>query len=394
MALLSSLKRRWMNLWNPPGFQPIFFAMESLHLTRAYYVAAELGIADLLQERPRDVAELAEATGTDPKSLFRILRALAAFGVFAQDRQGRFRLTRRARVLLGDAPGSLRSWVRMFGRPEIWQGYAQTLEAVKTGLPSFQLAHGANFYDYLADHSETREAFFGGLGCWTERQSAEIVKAYDFGRFRTIMDLGGGPGSLLSHILLAHPKVRGILFDRPEILRLAEVRFAAAGLGDRCQPVAGNFMDVLPRGADACIIKNTLCDWTDENAARLLRNCHSAMEPGGTLLLFDAVVDPRNGRDRIVKLLDLEISSLLPGGMRTAAELTALVEGCGFSQIKLHPTAAVDIQVIEAVKTTETVPSVLAPANRRAEAARLKLALTLPAVPPTPAPARVAVPAD
>jgi SAM-dependent methyltransferase len=367
--------------------------MESLHLARAYYVAAELGIADLLKERPRDVAELAAATGTDPNSLFRMLRALAAFGVFAQDRQGRFRLTRRARVLLSDAPGSLRSWVRMMGRPEIWQGYAHTLEAVKTGVPSFQLAHGTSYYEYMADHCETREAFFGGLGCWTEWQSSAIVKAYDFGRFATILDIGGGTGSLLSHVLLAHPKVRGILFDRPETLRLAEARFATAGLGERCQAVAGNYMDVLPRGADACIVKNTLCDCNDESAARLLGNCHSALEPGGTLLLIDAVVDPRSGRDRIVKLLDLEISALLPGGMRTAAELAALAEGCGFGQIKVHPTAAVDIQIIEAVKVAETVASAQTSARRQAEPARIKLAVPLPTGPPVPATTRSALPA-
>jgi SAM-dependent methyltransferase len=380
-----------MSLWNPPGFQPVFFTMESLHLARAYYVAAELGIADLLAERPRDIADLAAATGTDPTSLFRMLRALAAFGVFAQDRQGRFCMTRRARVLLSDSPGSLRSWVRLMGRPEIWQGHARTLEAVKTGTAPFELAHGEPFYQYLAGHRETREAFFAGLGCWTEWQSREIVKAYDFGRFATIMDVGGGTGSLLSHILLANPKGRGILFDRPETLRLAEQRFAAAGLGDRCRAVAGTFFDALPRGADACIIKNTLCDCSDENAARLLSNCHTAMEPGGTLLVIDAVVDPRSGRDRIVKLLDLEISSLLPGGMRTAAELVALAERCGFGQIKVHPTAAVDIQIIEAVTTTETVAAAEARVNREAEPARLKVAVPLPVVPAVPAPARSAV---
>jgi SAM-dependent methyltransferase len=366
--------------------------MESVHLARAYYVAAELGIADLLQERPRGIAELAAATGSDQTSLFRMLRALAAFGVFAQDRQGRFRLTRRARVLLSNAPGSMRDWIRFMGRSEVWQGYAQSLEAVKTGIPSFQLAHGQHFYDYLDSHRETREAFFGGLGCWTEWQSAEIVKAYDFGRFRTVMDIGCGNGSLLSHILLANPKSRGILLDRPETLRLAVTRIAAAGLAERCQAVAGDFIEALPRGADACIIKNTLCDCSDEHAVRLLSHCHSALEPGGTLLWIDAVVDPRNGRDRIVKLLDLEISSLLPGGMRTAAELGALAASCGFGEIKIHATSAVDVQIIEAVKTTETVPAAAALADHKTQQARLKIAVPPAPVPAVPAPARTAVP--
>ncbi|HTU23888.1 MAG TPA: methyltransferase [Pirellulales bacterium] len=378
MSLLSRWKRRLMALWNPPGFQGVFFAIESLHLARAYYVAAELGIADLLAERELSIDELAAATGSDARALDRILRALAAFGVFAQDRVGRYRLTRRAQVLRSDVPGSLRAWVRMMARPEMWQAYARSLDAVKSGTPAFQLAHGQHFYDYLGRHADTREAFFAGLGCWTEWQSSQLVKAFDFGRYGTIMDVGGGGGSLLSHILAAHENLRGILFDRPETLSLAEARFAAAGLTGRCRTIGGNFLEAIPRGADACIIKNTLCDWNDEGAARLLRNCHAALPPGGTLLWIDAVVDPRSGRDRIVKMLDLEISALLPGGMRTQDELVALAEHCGFGRINIHPTAVVDMQIIEAVKAAETVPAVVAEPERHAETVVLNVGLLLP----------------
>src|SRR5262245_55418490 len=117
MASLASSLGRWLfKLCNPPWFWGAALLVESLHLTRALYVAAELGVADLVAERPRDVAELAALSRSDEKSLGRILRALAAFRVFREDRQGRIHMTRRARVLLGEGRQSLRAWLTLMGR--------------------------------------------------------------------------------------------------------------------------------------------------------------------------------------------------------------------------------------------------------------------------------------
>src|SRR5262249_24016609 len=160
-------------LYNPPWHQPVCFLVESLHLMRSYYVAAELSIADLLAERPRNIAELAQATATDPVALHRMLRALASFGVFAENRSGQFRMTRRARILLSDGRASMRSWLVLTGRSELWQGFARTLDAVKTGTPAFELAHGVGFSDYLSANPELRATFFSAMNYWTEWQCRE-----------------------------------------------------------------------------------------------------------------------------------------------------------------------------------------------------------------------------
>src|SRR5437868_2833799 len=170
------LRRFFVRLYNPPWYQPVCFLVESLHLTRAYYVAAELGIADLLQERPRHINELARLTSTVPAALHRMLRTLASFGVFAENRRGEFRMTRRARVLLSEGRGSSRSWLILMGRTEIWQGLAQTLESVKTGVPGFELAHGVGFYEHLAANHELRATFTSAMHKWTEWQCRELVK--------------------------------------------------------------------------------------------------------------------------------------------------------------------------------------------------------------------------
>lgn len=347
-SFLSSVFGGLARLWNPPRYQWPFFVVESLHLTRAYYVAAELGIADLLAERPRTLAELATSTETDARSLYVMLRALAAFRVFAEDRHGRFRMTRRARVLLSDHPASLRSWLVFMGRTELWQGFACTLKAVKTGTPAFEVAHGVTYYEYLNQHPEFASTFFHALSSWTEWHCRQILKAYDFGRFPLIADVGGGLGCLIQQIVTAYPQVRGILFDQPETVRMAQPRFEAAGVSRRCQFAGGSFLESVPSGADLYVIKYVLNDFDDEQAGLILGNCRQAMSPEATLLVADTVLNPRNGTDRVVKLLDVERTSLLRGGMRTREEFEALLSRSGFDLIAVHSTAVLDLQLLEA----------------------------------------------
>ena len=356
-SLVSSVGRYFFNLFNPPWFGGVSFLVEQLHLTRAYYVAAELGIADLVNERPRDAAELAQATATDRASLYRILRALAAFRVFREDGEGRFHMTRRARVLLTEGRGSLRPWLTLMGSREVWQGFAQTLESVRTGVSAFELAHGQGFYNYLNEHPELGVTFAKAMSSWTDWHCRELTRAYDFGKFHTVLDLGGGMGSLVAHLLTRHPKLRGILFDQPQTIEMARRRFEAEGLANRCQFVGGSFLDGVPQGADACIIKHVLSDWDDNEAVTILRNCHQALEGDGTLLVVGAVLDPRNNTDRIVKLVDLEMSALVGGRLRTHTQWALLLARSGFRLAKVHATLVPDGQIIEARKVTAVVPA-------------------------------------
>lgn len=362
-SLISSAARFFFRLWNPPRFQGVGFLIASRNLLRAYCVAAELGIADLVHQRPRTLAELAEATQTDPTALHRILRALAAFGVFREDRHGRFHMTRRAGELLSDEPGSLRWWLVCVGRPEMCLGFCHSVESVRTGVPLFELAHKQGFYDYLATHPELRATFSKAMSTWTDWQRRELVRAFDFGRFHTVLDVGGGTGSLLEHILASHPRLRGILVDQPVPAGLATARFAEAGLSDRCDVVCGSFFDELPDGADLCILKHVVCDWHDNKVRTILRNCQRALPPGGTLLLLEAVIDPRNGTDRTVKLFDLEMQAFSGGGARTEAELKSLLEDSGFRFVRVRASAVPDCQIVEARRIESRLAGATLPAE-------------------------------
>ena len=215
-ARLSVFKRR------EPACQPIFWTLESVHLARAYYVVAELGIADRLRAGPMTCEALAAATGAHSPSLFRVLRALAAFGVFHQDPQGRFQLTRHAWPLLDGVPGSVRHWVLFTGRSVTWQAYERALESVRAGKPGFVVAHDKSFYQYCCDNPDLNHVFIQGMSGWTDWQSREIVQVYDFGSFTKIVDVGGGRGSLIMEVLRRYPQVHGVLYDLAESVEAAQ----------------------------------------------------------------------------------------------------------------------------------------------------------------------------
>ncbi len=352
MGLLRKLWQRLTGRYLPaelPG-EPIYWTLARVYLARAYYLAAELGLADHLDDGPRTAAELAEATRTDPRFLFRLLRALAAFGVVLEDEQGRFHLGPSGRALATHVSGSVRHWTRLVGHAPWWQGLALALEAVRQGKPGFELAHGQPFYTYLAEHPEYAETFVRGMSGWSDWHAPQLVQAYDFSRFGTIADIGGGNGSLLLEILQRYPQVRGILVDQPRTLEQARVRFEARGLDRRCRLVPADIRQTLPEGADAYVLKHVLRDWDDAQAARILRACHRAMPPEGRLLVIDALVDPANGRDRLLKLIDLEQMFILPGALRTQKEMEALLAEAGFRCVAIRRTSIADAAILEAAK--------------------------------------------
>jgi O-methyltransferase domain len=347
-SIVGSLWRRLAAIVNPPRYQSPFFVFAQIQLARAYYVAAQLQIAELVRERPRSAEELAAATGSDRDSLYRHLRLLAAFGVFAEDSAGKFCLTKRARLLLADEPGSLRPWILFEGQPELWQGYAHTLEAVKSGIPAFELANSMSYYQCVAERPTLAAAFYGALANWGDIHCQAVLAAFDFGRFAHVIDVGGGQGRLVELLLRANPHVHATLFDLADTIRQARERLATAGFGERCQFLAGSFFESVPSGADLYIVRDVLGDWNDEQAVQILATCRRAMKPEATLLISDTVIDPRNGRDRIAKLLDVQKASLMLGRKRTRAEFEALLDRAGLSLAAIHPTAVVDVQLLEA----------------------------------------------
>jgi hypothetical protein len=335
--------------WQDPWYQPPIWMLESVYLARAYYIAAELGIADLLQQQPRTCAELALATGTHERSLHRVLRALASFGVFGEDKRGTFRVTRRTWPLLSSDPRSLRDWILLVGSPAHGQVIAAALDVAKSGSSGYVVAHGRPFYQYCEENPAFAANFRRAMSHWTDLHSRAVAGKCDFGRFGTILDVGGGEGRLIIEILRRNAGTRGVLYDRPQTIDSAKLRLAEANLADRCTFVAGDFLENVPGGADAYVLKHVLRDWNDDDARTILANCHRAMTAASRLIVIDAMLDPRSSHDRLGKLLDLE-EMFLMGMLRTRDELQSLFDETGFRVLRVRRTNLPDVAIIEAAQ--------------------------------------------
>jgi hypothetical protein len=320
--------------------------MTGYWVAQAIHVAAQLGVADLLKDGPQTVAHLAQATGTHGRSLHRLLRALASEGVFAEDTQGRFALTPLGECLRSDAPGSQRSLAIMMGE-EHYRCWAELLSCIQTGQTAFEKLYGQPIFPYLAAHPRQArifdEAMVGVHGSETEA----MLNAYDFAGIGTLVDVGGGNGSVLVATLQRHPTLRGILFDRPDVIERARSNVQAAGLEGRCSLVGGDFFETMPSAGDAYLMRHIIHDWNDEQCRTILRNCRKAVPPSGKLLLIESVIPPGND-PCFAKFLDLNML-VIPGGMeRTEAEYRELLASAGFRLTRVVATAS-NVDVIESV---------------------------------------------
>lgn len=259
--------------------------INAFQVSQALHVAAELGVADHLKDGPQPSDALAQACGAHPGSLYRLLRALAAVGVFQEAEDRRFSLTPLGACLTGDAPGSRRDYARWIGTPGLWRSWGNLLHSIRTGEGAALFTFRVDAWTYRAEHSDERAVFDAAMTGLSLTEAGAILKACDFGRFGCIVDIGGGEGHLLKAILLACRRARGVLFDQPQVTGSAEQVFAAAGLLDRCQAVSGDFFQVIPGGGDAYVMKSVLHAWDDGAAAMILANCRNAMPPAAMLLV-------------------------------------------------------------------------------------------------------------
>ena len=308
-------------------------------VTQAIHVAATLGIADLLRDGPRDSEALAQETATHAPSLHRVLRALASVGVLHEGDDGRFALTAIGECLRSDAAGPVGAWAAFVGRPYHWQAWGALLHGVRTGDSPFRSVHGTDAWDYRAAHPEEGAIFNAAMTDIMRRANAHLLAAYDFGRFGTVVDVGGGRGAFLGAVLEANPQMRGILFDQPHVVE-------AAVVGERCEVVAGSFFDDVPTGADAYVLKAILHDWEDEDAVRILRRCRTAIPDHGAVIVVERDLGAAN-ESADAKFSDLNMM-VGPGGReRTREEFATLLAAGGFALQSATPTA-IDLTVFEA----------------------------------------------
>lgn len=312
----------------------------------AILVAANLGLADLLKDGPLSIADLAEATGTHDRSLYRMLRALASRGIFSEDAEGRFSLTALADPLRSDAPDSIHNWALFVGSEAELQSWAHLSYSVRTGKPAFEHIFGKGWFDYLDEQPEMARIFNNLMSGGSTSDAAAIVEAHDFSVYRKIVDIGGGHGALLAHILEQNPQSSGVLFDAPSVIAGATGAIDTQVNQGRAQRVAGNFFEAVPNGADAYVLKYIIHDWDDERAIMILKNCRQAMAENGRVLLVEMVI-PAGNAPSPGKFLDLEMLLYFYSRERTEAEYRDLLQQAGLELITMTPTAS-PFSIIEA----------------------------------------------
>ena len=308
-------------------------------VTQAIHVAAALGIADLLRDGPRDSDALAQETATHAPSLHRVLRALASVGVLHEDDDGRFALTAIGECLRSDAAEPVGAWAAFVGRPYHWQAWGALLHGVRTGESPFRSVHGTDVWEYRAAHPEEDAIFDAAMTDIMRRANAHLLAAYDFGRFATVVDVGGGRGAFLTAILEAHPGMRGVLFDQPHVVE-------GAVLGERGEVVGGSFFDVVPAG------RRRLRD--EGGPARLggrrrpgdPGRCRAAIPDHGALLVVERDLGAPN-ENADAKLSDLNMLIGAGGRERTRDEFAALFAAGGFALQSATPSA-IGLSVFEA----------------------------------------------
>jgi hypothetical protein len=315
-------------------------------VSTAISVVAKLRVADLLADGPKTIADLAAKTKTHAPSLYRLLRPLAAAGVFTEDVDGRFALTPMGEYLRTGVKGSLRGMADFFGSDWSWRAWGHLLESVQTGRPAFDSVFGEPLFDYLRKHPDESAVFNEGMTGFSSSIAPAVAEAYNFSGFKTVVDVGGGHGVLLNTILQAYPGVNGIVFDSPHVVVGAEDAIHEAGLTGRCRAVGGDFFESVPADGDAYLMKHIIHDWPDDRATTILRNCRKGVNPGGKLLLVELVIAPGNAAD-FGKVVDLEMLAIASGKERTELEYRQLLAGAGWRLTRALPTKS-PTQIVEA----------------------------------------------
>lgn len=307
-------------------------------------VAAELGIADLLADGPMDAAGLAQATKSNPDGLYRILRTLAALGIFAELPERIFQNTPCSEVLRDDSPTSLRHYARWFGcklHSNMWSGLDYS---VRTGEPSIFSTHpGQSPFEVLAQHPADQERFNKAMTALSAADGVAIVQAYDFTRFPRIVDVGGGTGMLSMLIAEAAPASKVTLFDLPHVVESAKGTLPP----ERIEAVGGSIFNQIAGPADLCVMKHILHDWSDTEAVKILGNCRKVLNPGGRVLVCELVVTP-GPEGLAAAIMDIEML-VGPGGReRTEREFADLFTAAGLRLARVVKTRT-SITLLEAV---------------------------------------------
>lgn len=313
-------------------------------------VAAELGLADLIGTGSRTSEELAAETQAHEPSLLRLLRMLVAIDIAEEPEPRRFTLTALGSQLRSDSPDSLHNFAKMFSHPLFLKSWQSLHHTVTTGERAFDHVYGMGIYDWLAQHNETSALFNEAMSEESRLSAGQLAAAYDFPETGTVVDLGGGDGTLLTAILLARPQLRGIVFDSPSGVAEAPAALSKAGLTDRCEVQAGDFFQSVPGGGDIYIIKSVFQDWGDDEARAILRTCRAHMPASATLLIVGTVLpETADTSAPVAYFTDVNMMVVAGGRERTEGEFRAMLTESGFTVRSVGIGTAGPLSVIQAV---------------------------------------------
>ncbi|MDO0937302.1 methyltransferase [Streptomyces sp. DG2A-72] len=335
-----------------PDFPRMFEIVTSFWVARAVHAGTVLGLPDLVAEQSRTVDELAELTGTEPRSLYRLLRALTGVGVFRTDEQARYASTPLGDTLRSDLPGSLASFVQLELGDSHHATWGRLVESVRSGEPVFERAVSQPIWEFFESTPVMNEHLGKAMTGLTAMVADAVLDVYDFSPYRRIVDVGGGEGGFLTAILRAHPEVLGTVFDLPHVVANGRPRIAGAGLADRCEMVGGSFFEKVPEGGDLYTMKWVLHDWNDESSIEILKSCRRTMSDDARLLVVEAVVPDGDGFAP-GKIIDLNMMVLSGGQERTPDEFQRLLAAAGFTLTRILPTRSPS-SVIEAIPIPAT----------------------------------------
>lgn len=316
--------------------------------TAALRMAALFRVADHLAAGPKPMSDLAKLTNTDEDFLRRILQLLATRGVFEEATDGSFALTPRATALRSDAHPSARPSIMSFTSEPFTRAIANLDSTARTGKPSFEAVHGMPLFEYMAAHPDLLVEFHQGLENFSHAESTAFAEVYDFPASGLLVDIGGGKGQLLLDVLSRQPGLRGILFDRAEVV--AQHRLAELGDDSRWEVVAGDFFDAVPRDGDLYVLQFVLHNWDDEHSVQVLRGCRQAMAPGGRVLVLESLFSPQRETDL---LMDMVMRSSLTGKKRTEADFQRLFGAAGLQLHRVIPKPDSTAAIVEGIASAE-----------------------------------------
>jgi hypothetical protein len=295
--------------------------------TQALYVVAKLGIADLLFEGPKNAQQLAKKVGANPQALFRVMRALAALGVFTQNVKGMFALSPTGDLLRAENPQTLLYNILIYGN-EHYKAAGDLLHTVITGETAFNHVYGKNRFEYLIENSQA-SAIFNAAMAQGSRRLKNPLESYNFKDRRLVVDVGGGRGDVMASILRGNPEMKGILFDLPAAVSGAEANLKKLGVAGRCKIITGSAFGAIPAGGDIYLTSRFLHNFADVKAISILSNCRKAISKQGILLLRESVLGEGSGHS-IAKQVDLVMLFLTEGKERTEPEWGNILKAAGF----------------------------------------------------------------